>query len=464
MTETSDLAVVLMAAGKGTRMKSSLPKVLHPVCGRPILSHAIRLGRELGAKRIVAVVGAGQDQVREALAGEDVEFVEQAEQLGTAHAALQARAALADHEGPVLVMNGDHPLYRPETFEALLQVFRQKKPDLALLTADFPDPTGYGRIVRGEDSAVSRVVEEADADEATRAIHEVNLGAYLATSEAMFEWLAKVGKDNAQGEYYLTDVIGLVAGERGTVETQKAADWLESLGVNSRVELAQAEKLMRARLAEHWMREGVTLIDPNTTWIDCDVEIGADTHIEPGVRIKAGTRIGSGCRIEAGNVIENSALADGVWLKPHCHLEESWVGPRCILGPSAHLRPNTRLEDNVRVGNFVEIKNSTLGRGTKADHLSYVGDADVGEGASFGCGSITVNYDGKNKNRTTVGDRAFVGCNSNLIAPVEIEPDAYVAAGSTVTKDVPAGALAVARGKQRNVEGWRAKRFAKDQE
>lgn len=455
-----ELALVLMAAGKGTRMRSRLPKVLHTVCGRPILLHAIDLGREIGAKRCVAVLGSGEDQVRDALVDVDVEIVRQAEQLGTAHAALQAREALADHEGPVLVMNGDHPLYRPSTFARLLEVFRDQAPDLALLTAEFPDPTGYGRVVRDADGAVARVVEETEANEATRQIREVNLGAYLASAEFMFENLAKVGNDNERREYMLTDVIEIAVGEGRRIATSAAEDWTESLGVNSRVDLAEAEKLMRRRIAEHWMRQGVTFVDPDNTYIDCDVELGADTHLEPGVSLKRGTRIGEGCRIDAGTVIEESTVGDDAWIKPQCWIEGARLGDHCTVGPSAHLRPGARLGDEVRVGNYVEIKNSTLGRGSKADHLSYVGDADIGSGVTIGCGAITVNYDGENKHRTTIGDKAFIGCNSNLIAPVEVEAGAYVAAGSSITKQVPEGALGVARARQRNIEGWRTRRFA----
>ncbi|MCP4005631.1 MAG: bifunctional UDP-N-acetylglucosamine diphosphorylase/glucosamine-1-phosphate N-acetyltransferase GlmU [bacterium] len=458
---SGDLALVLMAAGKGTRMRSSLPKVLHPVCGRPILMHAVQLGRELGARRVVAVVGSGEDQVREVLADEDVEIVVQSEQLGTAHAALQARALLEDHEGPVLVMNGDHPLYRASTFNDLLDTYRKGSAELAILVAEFPNPTGYGRIVRNSDGSVARVIEEDDADAATKEIREVNLGAYLASSELLFQCLSKVGNDNAKSEYYLTDVIEIAAQEGRRVETSSTDDWTETLGVNSRVELAEAERLMRRRLAEYWMREGVSFVDPDCTYLDCDVEIGPDTRIEPGVTLKSGTRIGSGCRIDSGAVIENTTIGDDCWIKPQCWLEGARLAARVVVGPSAHLRPDTDLADDVRVGNYVEIKNSRLGPGTKADHLSYLGDSDVGSGVTIGCGAITVNYDGTSKSRTVIGDRVFVGCNSNLIAPVEIESGAYIAAGSTINKEVPDGALAIARARQRNIEGWRDRRFGK---
>lgn len=454
-----DLALVLMAAGKGTRMRSRLPKVLHTVCGRPILLHALELGRELGARRRVVVVGSGEDRVREAVHGMDVELVRQSEQLGTGHAALQAREALADHDGPVIVMNGDHPLYRARTFQALLDVWAQKKAGLAILVTNMPDPSGYGRVLRDAGGRVARIVEENECSDTMKRISEVNLGGYVADARTLFELLSRVRNDNAKGEYYLTDVVEIALATGRTVESASAEDWCESMGINTRVELARAEALLRERIAERLMLAGVTLRDPASTWIEVDVEIGEDTEIAGGVVIRAGSRIGSGCRIDPGVVIETSVIGDDVHLKPGCFIESSRIGNGCEVGPNAHLRPGADLRDDVRVGNFVEIKNSVLGRGTKADHLSYIGDTDVGEGVTIGCGAITVNYDGAKKHRTTIGDRAFVGCNSNLIAPVTIEAEAYVAAGSTITKPVPGGSLAVARGQQRNIEGWRKKRF-----
>jgi bifunctional UDP-N-acetylglucosamine pyrophosphorylase/glucosamine-1-phosphate N-acetyltransferase len=455
-----DLALVLMAAGKGTRMRSRLPKVLHPVCGRPILLHALELGRQLGAKRRVVVVGSGEEQVREAVRGMDVELVRQSEQLGTAHAALQARAALEGHEGPVIVMNGDHPLYRPSTFQGLVDVWERKRAGLAILVTDMPNPTGYGRVLRDSAGRVARIVEENECSDTMKRISEVNLGGYVADARTLFDLLSRVRNDNAKGEYYLTDVVELALASGLTVESARADDWCESVGINNKLDLARAEGLLRERIVDALMVAGVTLRDPDQTYIEVDVEIGEDTEIAAGVVIRAGSRIGSGCRIDPGVVIEKSTIGNDVHVKPGCFIEGSKIGNGCELGPNAHLRPGADLRDDVRVGNFVEIKNSVLGRGTKADHLSYIGDADVGEGVTIGCGAITVNYDGAKKHRTTIGDRAFVGCNSNLIAPVTIEAEAYVAAGSTITKPVPGGALAVARGQQRNIEGWRKKRFA----
>jgi bifunctional UDP-N-acetylglucosamine pyrophosphorylase/glucosamine-1-phosphate N-acetyltransferase len=464
MGELGELAVVILAAGEGTRMRSKQPKVLHPVCGRPILAHAVATSRELGATRIVCVVGNGEAQVREAVADEPVEFVVQNERRGTAHAVLQARELLANHQGAVLVMYGDHPLFRAASFSALIDAYREQNADLALLVAEYPDRSDFGRIVRGPDGKLERIVEHHDASPEIRALREVNLGVYLIQSELLLRMLERIGNDNEKGEYYLTELVPLVLEDAGNVITSTVSDWDESLGVNSRVDLARAESVMRQRIAERWMLHGVTIESPDHTYIDADVEIGPDTVLAPGVCLRGTTRLGSGCRIDAGAVVENSTLGDGVWLKPHCHVEESELGNGCIAGPSAHFRPNCRLAEDVRVGNFVEVKNSTLGRGTKADHLSYIGDADVGEKVTFACGAITVNYDGRLKHRTTVGDGAFVGCNANLIAPIKIAARAYVAAGSTITQEVPSKALAVGRARQRNIDGWWDRKFGDDEQ
>jgi bifunctional UDP-N-acetylglucosamine pyrophosphorylase/glucosamine-1-phosphate N-acetyltransferase len=467
MGRVDDVAVVVLAAGEGTRMRSGVPKVLHPICGRPILGYQLAIARELGAARSVLVVGGSSEQeVRAALATWDmdmnVDVVRQAQALGTAHAVLQTAELLADWPGRVLITYGDHALYRTSTFRRLLEIYGEREADLAFLTADLPDPARYGRVVRGADGGVVRIVEERDANDEIRAISEVNMGVYVASGPKLFEALARVGKDNEKGEYYLTDVVDLVLADGGRIVTHAAKDWRESLGINDRVELAEAERVMRRRICERWLREGVTIVDPDHTYIDADVEIGRDTLLEPGCMLRGATRIGADCRIAAGVVIDSSALGDDCYIKPHCWLEDASLGAHCTIGPSAHLRPDTRLADGVRIGNFVEVKNSVFGPGAKADHLAYVGDADVGSGVTIGCGAITVNYDGEKKSRTVIGDGAFVGCNANLIAPVTVEPRSYVAAGSTITSDVPEGALGVGRGRQRNIEGWRKRRFGAD--
>ncbi|MBW2280418.1 MAG: bifunctional UDP-N-acetylglucosamine diphosphorylase/glucosamine-1-phosphate N-acetyltransferase GlmU [Deltaproteobacteria bacterium] len=455
-------ALLVLAAGEGTRMRSRRPKLLHPVCGRSILRHVVRMGQEFGAKRIVLVVGAAEAEMRDELRDEPVEFVRQVEPLGTGHAALQARDALADHAGPVVVMAGDHPLYRAETMAGLVAALDAAHADLLVATAEFPETPEFGRIVRGGDGRIREIVEHRDASEEQKKIREVGLSLYVARAEFLFETLARVDDRNSQGEYYLTDIVrlGLEAGHG--VTTSKIEDWSETLGVNSRVDLAEAERLMRRRIAEHWMLEGVTFEDPERSYVDADVTIGPDTRIAPGASLRGRTQVGSGCRIGEQVVIESSTLGDDVFVKPLCHIEESTLGNDCTVGPAAHLRPGSKLEDSVRIGNFVEVKNSTIGRGTKADHLSYIGDSDVGAGCTIACGAITVNYDGTTKNRTVIGDGSFIGCNANLIAPIEIEPRSYVAAGSTITKKVTAGSLAVARAKQRNIEGWFERRFGAD--
>ncbi|HTO51961.1 MAG TPA: bifunctional UDP-N-acetylglucosamine diphosphorylase/glucosamine-1-phosphate N-acetyltransferase GlmU [Myxococcota bacterium] len=457
-----ELALVLMAAGKGTRMRSRLPKVLHPVCGRPILMHALELGRELGATRRIAIVGSGEEQVRAALAEAgygDVELVRQAEQRGTAHAALQAKTLLSSHDGPVLVMNGDHPLYRARTFVAMREAWERSRADLEILVTELPNPTGYGRVLRDAGGKIARIVEELDLADTMKGIGEVNLGAYLAHGRLLFELLERVRDDNEKGEFYITDLVEIARQLGKSVDAARADDWQESLGINTKAELAQAEALLRQRLCDKLMRDGVTLVDPERSYVEVDVEIGEDTVVAPGAVIRRGTRIGAGCRIDPGVVIEGCTLGDDVWVKPGCTLEGSKVANGCVLGPNAHLRPGADLREDVRLGNYVEVKNSVLGKGTKADHLTYIGDADVGEGVTFGCGSIVVNYDGEKKRRTTIGDHAFIGCNSNLLAPVVIEAEAYVGAGSTISKTVPSGALGIARAEQRNIEGWRKRRF-----
>jgi bifunctional UDP-N-acetylglucosamine pyrophosphorylase/glucosamine-1-phosphate N-acetyltransferase len=405
------------------------------------------------------VVGTDERQFRDALEGLSVEIVQQEKPLGTGHAVLQARSLLASHEGPVLVMNGDHPLYRPRTLARVVEKFVESRADLVLLTGELPETPPYGRIVRGADGSVDRIVEESDADEAVREIREVNLGVYVGRGPFLIRALEQVSDDNAKREYFLTDIVEVALREGRQVETVSVEDWTEALGVNNRADLARAEATLRRRLAHDWMLRGVTITDPDHTYVDVDCEIGEDTILEPGCALRAGTRIGSGCRISAAAVIDRSTLGDDVFIKPHCFIESSVVGSGCEVGPSAHLRPGAFLEDDVRIGNFVEVKNSRIGRGTKADHLSYIGDANVGSGVTIGCGAITVNYDGQTKEETVIGDGAFIGCNANLIAPVTVEAGAYVAAGSTITSRVPEGALGIARARQRNLEKWRARRF-----
>ena len=432
-----ETAVILLAAGKGTRMKSARAKVLHDLCGRPMLGHTLAVAESFDPTHLFVIVGRDSDQVEAAFSGR-AEFVLQAEQRGTGHAVLQAEPKLAGFDGDVLILYADTPLLRVETLQRMQALKAKTQASLVMLSALLPLP---GRVVRGADGRVERIVETTDATSAELEIEEGNTGVYLVDCALLREALSQLRDDNEQGELYITDVVEHAVSGGHRVEALQLEDARECLGINTRAELAEAGSVLRERTALRLMAEGVTLVDPSHTYIDVDVTIGRDSVVEPGCVITAGTRIGEGVHVKAHCTIEDSRLDDGV-----------------IVGPSAHLRPNTHLMEGVRIGNFVEVKNSTLGAGAKADHLSYIGDADVGAGASFGCGSIVVNYDGIEKHRTTVGAGAFVGCNSNLVAPVEIEANSFVAAGSTITKDVPEGALSVARAKQKNVEGWVARR------
>ncbi|MCG8590130.1 MAG: bifunctional UDP-N-acetylglucosamine diphosphorylase/glucosamine-1-phosphate N-acetyltransferase GlmU [Proteobacteria bacterium] len=441
MATLTSTAAVVLAAGKGTRMKSKRPKVLHELCGRPLLGYALELAESAEADRVVVVVGNGADQVREAFSGR-AEFVLQAEQLGTGHAVLQARPKLADFAGDVLVLYSDTPLLRRETVAAMRRLKADTGADLVMLTAHCP--TVPGRVKRDAEGRVAGIIEAQDATPDELAIEERNTGVYLVDAGLLWEGLDRLEPDNQQGELYITDVVGIALDDGKRVEALVLEDPDEGMGINNRSELATAAALLRRRIAEHWMAEGVTLVDPDSVYIDADVRIGRDTVIEPG------------CVLQGETV-----LGENVHVKPFCHIESSQLADDVVIGPSAHLRPGSRLGRGVRIGNYVEVKNSVLGDGVKADHLSYIGDADVGPGASFGCGAITVNYDWASKSRTVVGARANVGCNANLVAPVEIGADAAVAAGSTITKNVPEGSLGLGRTRQRNVDGWRERRNAR---
>jgi len=434
-----EIAALLLAAGQGTRMKSALAKVLHPIAGRPMLHYPLAAAEALHPRRLIVVVGCDAEQVGAAVEGR-AELVLQSQQRGTGHAVLQTARTLEGFRGDVLILYGDTPLLRAETLERMLRHKAETGADLVLLSAKVEVP---GIVVRDAAGRVARIVEATDASPAELATPERNTGVYLLGAELLWKMLAQVGDQNRQGEVYLTSIVEIAVREGLAVEALLIPDGEEAIGVNQRAELARAAKVVRGRKLNQLMLAGVSIVDPSATWIDVDVEVGRDAVIEPGCVIQGASRIG-----------------ERVHLKPGCMIESSEVGDDAVIGPNAHLRPGTRLGRFVRIGNFVEVKNSVLGEGVKADHLSYIGDADVGEGASFGCGSIVVNYDGVAKHRTRVGPRAFIGCNANLVAPLRIAEDAFVAAGSTVTKDVPALALAVAREKQKNIEGWVGRRRA----
>lgn len=448
---TNTYAIVL-AAGQGTRMQSELYKVLHPVCGKSMVAHVIDNIRILGADRIVTIVGHGAEMVEETL-GEKSDYVLQDKQLGTAHAVQQAERLIGNLSGTTLVVCGDTPLIRPETMQALIEHHNKLGAKATILTAIADDPTGYGRIIRGDDGQVLRNVEQKDATLEEQNVIEINTGTYCFDNRALFASLQKVKNDNSQGEYYLPDVIGILRSEAALVSAYVTEDFSETLGINDRVVLSKAEAVMRGRIAEKHMRNGVTITNPESTYISADAVIGKDTTLQPGTMIEGNTVIGEKCVIGPNSQIVDSLIGEGSTVHSSVILS-SEVGKNTAIGPFAHIRPDSSLGNNVKVGNFVEVKKSNLGDGSKAAHLSYIGDANIGSGVNLGCGTIIVNYDGKKKHVTTIEDDAFIGCNSNLIAPVSIGKGAYVAAGSTISKNVPKDALAIARARQENKEGY----------
>ncbi len=444
----SNRYAVILAAGQGTRMKSKLYKVLHPVCGKPMVQHVVDQVKKLNIEEIVTIIGYGAEKVKAQL-GETSQYALQKEQLGTAHAVMQAEGSLAGKEGVTIVVCGDTPLIKAETMEALFKHHEQAGAKATILTARIADPTGYGRIIRNEHHHVEKIVEHKDATETEREINEINTGTYCFDNRALFAALKKVSNDNVQGEYYLPDVIEILKHEGEVVSAFQTNDLDETLGVNDRVALAEAERIMRSRINESHMRNGVTIIDPVTTYIESEVAIGPDTVIYPGTVLKGKTVIGADCQIGPHSEIESCQIGDETVIRQSAAFNSS-IGTRVNIGPFAHIRPESDIHDDVKVGNFVEIKKAVFGNGSKASHLSYIGDAEVGSGVNIGCGSITVNYDGKNKFLTKIEDDVFIGCNSNLVAPVTIGKGAYVAAGSTITKNVPGNALSIARAHQVN--------------
>lgn len=444
----TNIYAIVLAAGQGTRMKSKLYKVLHPVCGKPMVQHVVDHIETLDVERIVTVVGHGAEMVKEQL-GEQSEYVLQAEQLGTAHAVQQAEPVLDGLEGTTLVVCGDTPLIRPETMKALFDYHTSQNAKATILTAVAQDPTGYGRILRDTEGNVAQIVEQKDATEEQKKVTEINTGTYCFDNKALFEALKLVKNDNAQGEYYLPDVIEILQKQGDLVAAYVTENFDETLGVNDRFALSQAEEIMRARINERHMRNGVTIINPAATHISADAIIGSDTVIQPGCIIEGKSVIGEDCIIGPNSHIVDSEIGNATTIHSSVVLQ-SKVGNETAVGPFAHLRPASSLGNHVKVGNFVEVKKSNLGDHTKVSHLSYIGDAEVGNNCNIGCGTITVNYDGKNKFKTIIEDDVFVGCNSNLVAPVTLGASSFIAAGSTVTKDVPGDALAIARARQEN--------------
>jgi bifunctional UDP-N-acetylglucosamine pyrophosphorylase/glucosamine-1-phosphate N-acetyltransferase len=459
------LAAVVLAAGKGTRMKSRTAKVLHPIGGRPLVYYPVKRALDAGASPVVVVVGHQAEAVEAALAaalpGAPIRFAVQKEQLGTAHAVLAAKAALRGWKGPIAILSGDTPLLREETLRRVVAARARARAPIAFATMTLEAPRGYGRVVRDPKGRPARIVEERDATEAERALREVNAGLYCADAAFLWKALARVGSDNAQKELYLTDLVAIAARSAGAAAV--AVDPAEASGVNDREELARAGRVLLRRRASALMRAGVTIEDPDR--FDCDegVEIAADVAIEPGARLLGRTRVGAGCRIGAGVILRDAVLAQDVTVRPYTIVEESTVASAAILGPFSRIRPGSDIGEGAHVGNFVETKKSRLGKGAKANHLAYVGDAFVGAGANIGAGTITCNYDGEKKHETRIGDGAFIGSDAILVAPLEIGAGAYVAAGSVITNAVPPGALALGRARQENKEGWAERRRAQKQ-
>ena len=446
---------IILAAGKGTRMKSKLYKVLHPVSGQPMVEHIINRVSETNPDQIITIVGHGAEQVKAQL-GERSEYALQAEQLGTGHAVLQAASFLQGKEGTTLVISGDTPLLTTETLNNLFEYHQGKNASATILTAQAEDPTGYGRIIRDHIGIVEKIVEQKDTTPEEALVQEINTGTYCFDNQALFEALNKVGTDNAQGEYYLTDIIEILKDAGKTVAAYQTEDFDESMGVNDRIALAKANELMRQRINKMHMVNGVSFVDPATTYIDAGVEIGSDTVIEAGVQLQGKTVIGSDCVIGAHSRIVDSVIEDHVVVE-HSVIEKSLVKSHADVGPFAHLRTKAEIGEGVHIGNFVEVKNAEIGKNTKVGHLTYVGDATLGEEINVGCGVVFVNYDGKNKQRTTIGDHSFIGSNANIIAPVEIAKNTSVAAGSTITEDIPEYAMAIARARQVNKEEYAKK-------
>jgi bifunctional UDP-N-acetylglucosamine pyrophosphorylase/glucosamine-1-phosphate N-acetyltransferase len=432
-------------------MRSDLPKVLQPLAGRPLLAHVLDCAHELDASDVCVVYGHGGEQVRTAFPSPEIRWALQAQQLGTGHAMLQAMPGTPD-DNRVLILFGDVPLLTAATLETLLDGARGD--DLLVLTVDMKDPTGYGRILR-DGEGVTGIVEEKDASAAQKKIAEINTGVMLCPGRRLKTWLGRLSNDNAQGEYYLTDVIAMAVADGVAVHGVKAQNQVEVMGINDRKQLAEAERALQARLVDELMRDGVGFADPARVDIRGKLSCGRDVFIDVNAVFEGDVTLGNGVRVEANNVIRDSALGDGVVVHPNCHIEGAVAGDNCEIGPFARLRPGAELAENVKVGNFVEIKKSSVAEGSKVNHLSYIGDSEIGVNVNVGAGTITCNYDGANKHCTMIGDGAFIGSGVNLVAPVEIGSGATIGAGSTITKDVPADQLSLERSKQLTVKGWK---------
>ena len=460
-----DVVIVVLAAGKGTRLKSKHPKVLHEVGGKPILAHVIATATQVvPARDVFVIIGHEAERVREAVSSTGVNFVLQSEQRGTGHALMVAREALSGYD-QVIVLYGDAPLITSETVKRVSAFHAAQKATMTLLSADLDNPFGYGRVIRkGKGPEVLAIVEEKAANERQKKIREINSGVYAFSAPALYEHIGRLSTANAHGEYYLTDMAGLFHKAKKKVVVIKTANTSEVLGSNTRAEMMMLDAQMRLAKCRELLDAGVTIFYPHTCVIDSDVEVGADTVIEPFVQLLGKTKVGADCRIRSYSVITNSVLADRVTVKPGTIMEDSRAGAGAILGPYSNLRPGSDVGEGAHVGNFVETKKVKLGKGSKANHLTYLGDAEIGESVNVGAGTITCNYDGVNKHKTIIEDGAFIGSDSTLVAPIKIGRGAYVAAASCITEDVPADALALGRARQSVKEGWATAKRATQKE
>ena len=449
---TNRCNAIILAAGEGTRMKSKKPKVLHEICNRPMVEYVVEAARNCGAEKILVVVGHQGEEVKGALENQNLMFAVQEKRLGTGHAVMQAMDAI-EEDKDILVLYGDTPLIQAATLKRLLEVHRQDNNGATAISAFVADPAGYGRILRDSTGKFLRNVEDKDATAEEKKINEINTGIYVYQGRCLKEALRELKNDNAQGEYYLPDTLEILCRKGYGVNAMAAEDVTEFFGVNSRVQLAQASALLRERIVKEHMENGVTMIDPSRTYIDPSVKIGRDTVLLPGVILEGNTIIGEDCIIGPDSRLTNVEVADGVSIQYTTALDAK-IGAKATVGPYAYIRPNSVIGEKVKIGDFVEVKNSVIGKGTKVSHLTYIGDSDVGERINFGCGTVTVNYDGTAKYRTVIEDDVFIGCNTNLVAPVTVGKNAYIAAGSTITEDIPENVLAIARARQTVIEGW----------
>jgi bifunctional UDP-N-acetylglucosamine pyrophosphorylase/glucosamine-1-phosphate N-acetyltransferase len=449
------IATIILAAGKGTRMKSDMVKVLHPILGLPMLSYPIAVSLNgIQAEKTIVVVGYQAEQIQEKFKSPRIQFVLQEEQLGTGHAAMQAVPFLKTFTGTALILCGDVPLVNAGTLRTFIAAFEKSQFILSVLTTVVENPFGYGRILRGPEGWLEKIVEEKDASEEERSLREINTGIYCVRAPFLVEGLGEIGKDNAQGEYYLTDLVEIAKKKGLRCSAHVVSDPVEVMGINTRVDLALANEVLRQVKLKNLMLSGVTVVDPRTTYVDQSVEVGRDTILYPNCHLQGATKIGERCLIEPNAKVSDSIVGNDVTIRSNSVITESKIEEGASIGPFSHLRPLSEVKTKGKIGNFVEVKKSVIGRGSKANHLTYIGDSIVGEGVNIGAGTITCNYDGYEKHSTIIGDRVFVGSNVELVAPVKLGDGSTIGAGSTITKDVPGGALAISRTKQKNIRGW----------